>query len=298
MASGPVVLTGASGILGSAFARLLRRDAMVCLGRAELDPAAPDAASRRIAALSASVVINCAGLIRMSRQRSATRRPRWRRTRRLPARLPPGPRQAARPCCISPAPAVMATGKTRPTWKATRCGPTTVHHRSKAHGEERVLRAHPASLVLRLGWVFGGAPGQRKNFVFARLVEAPRKISDRRQPGADRVPQFRRRRGDAIRRAAAGGGARRVQLRRGGARRAAASTTSRRSWRAAGSPAQVVAASFPRRAAVSPNEAACNRRLATLGLGAMRPWRVALTEFVHRLAGGGGTVTGAAWRTC
>lgn len=48
--------------------------------------------------------------------------------------------------------------------------PTTTHHRSKYLSEINVLR-DPNSLVIRTGWLFGGAPNQRKNFVANRIDE-------------------------------------------------------------------------------------------------------------------------------
>lgn len=53
--------------------------------------------------------------------------------------------------------------------------PTTTHHHSKVLSENIVLRA-PSSLVVRTGWIFGGAVENRKNFVARRVEEA--KASD------------------------------------------------------------------------------------------------------------------------
>ena len=50
--------------------------------------------------------------------------------------------------------------------------PSTVHHRAKAAGEAAVREAGGRHLILRLGWLYGGAAGQRKNFVWNRIVEA------------------------------------------------------------------------------------------------------------------------------
>jgi dTDP-4-dehydrorhamnose reductase len=50
--------------------------------------------------------------------------------------------------------------------------PRTVYHRSKHDGELAVRAAHPASLVARVGWLYGGDAAQRRNFVAARLREA------------------------------------------------------------------------------------------------------------------------------
>ncbi len=157
--------------------------------------------------------------------------------------------------------------------------PTTAHHRSKAIGEDLVLRAHPEALVLRLGWVFGGRRGQRKNFVWARLAEARDKAeigSNAVQCGcptaaADVVAQTL-----ALLEANAtgvfncvGGGppARRIDY-------VAAILA------AAGSPALVVPMEFAHHARLSVNEAAVNLRLRAKGFDPMPDWRESLAAFV------------------
>jgi len=49
--------------------------------------------------------------------------------------------------------------------------PTTHHHKAKWLGEKTVLR-DCRSLVIRTGWLFGGEPGNKKNFVARRVEEA------------------------------------------------------------------------------------------------------------------------------
>lgn len=49
--------------------------------------------------------------------------------------------------------------------------PTTHHHRAKWLGEQAVL-CYSNSLVIRTGWLFGGNPENRKNFVARRVEEA------------------------------------------------------------------------------------------------------------------------------
>lgn len=50
--------------------------------------------------------------------------------------------------------------------------PTTHHHRSKLMGEQSVLSANPRNLVVRTGWLFGGPAENPKNFVSRRIDEA------------------------------------------------------------------------------------------------------------------------------
>jgi dTDP-4-dehydrorhamnose reductase len=64
--------------------------------------------------------------------------------------------------------------------------PTTVYHRSKYAGENAVKELASDFLILRTGWLFGGSPEHKKNFVFNRLREASKKdrlVSDPFQAG-------------------------------------------------------------------------------------------------------------------
>ena len=57
--------------------------------------------------------------------------------------------------------------------------PTTHHHRAKFLSEQAVLRAGMGSLVIRTGWLFGGAVTNPKNFVARRIEEAIRALLNR-----------------------------------------------------------------------------------------------------------------------
>lgn len=50
--------------------------------------------------------------------------------------------------------------------------PTTHHHNSKWLAEQAVLSYCKSALVIRAGWLFGGSPKNKKNFVARRLEEA------------------------------------------------------------------------------------------------------------------------------
>ena len=47
--------------------------------------------------------------------------------------------------------------------------PTTVHHNSKLIAEQKVQSFSSSHLILRLGWLFGGNPKSKKNFVINRI---------------------------------------------------------------------------------------------------------------------------------
>jgi len=160
--------------------------------------------------------------------------------------------------------------------------PTTAHHRSKAAGEEQVLRGTKDALVMRLGWVFGGHPAQRKNFVWARLMEARGRSGIGANPSQTGCPTSA---DDVVTQALAllaaqvtgvvncvGNGAPASRLDYVAAILAAGGCTT-----------QVSPVVFARRAPVSPNEAAVNTRLQRLGSDTMSPWRTSLTGFVRSL---------------
>lgn len=162
--------------------------------------------------------------------------------------------------------------------------PTTVHHRSKAAGEVAVREVGCDHLILRTGWLYGGSIAQPKNFVWRRLQEAqstPRLSSDPSQRG---VPTFI---GDVARQTLALLGVGIV----GTYNCTAQGSASRfeyvsRIVQASGLPCVVEpapAGQFTRRAPVSPNEAAVNRRLGLLGLDTMPMWNEALSGYVARL---------------
>jgi len=50
--------------------------------------------------------------------------------------------------------------------------PTTHHHRAKLLGEQSVISASDHNLILRTGWLFGGSFDNKKNFVARRIEEA------------------------------------------------------------------------------------------------------------------------------
>ena len=50
--------------------------------------------------------------------------------------------------------------------------PPTHHHKSKKLAEDLVLRTNRSNLVVRTGWLFGGAKTSQKNFIANRIAEA------------------------------------------------------------------------------------------------------------------------------
>ena len=285
MIDGNIVLAGAKGLLGCSFARSLEGRHLIALGSDALDPATPDLVIRKIVDLSPSLVINCAADTDVEGAEAFPTR-----AFAINATLAEALARAA-----SASGATMlhfsSTGcygswKSTPYIESDALRPTTMHHRSKAEGEALVLRAAPKAIILRLGWVFGGLPGQRKNFVWARLVEA----SDKTAIGSNHLqfgcPTFT---DDIVSQAHVllNSGALGIFNCVGNGTVASRLDYVKEILTASGSRTCVVPVSFARRAPVSPNESALNARLHCLGLDNMPPWRASLATFVASLVSGG-----------
>jgi dTDP-4-dehydrorhamnose reductase len=279
MPEGLIVLTGANGVLGSAFAQHLPANRLVKLGRRDLDAADPGSIRRRMIGLTPSLVVNCAADTDVDGAEAAPERA-FAVNATLAEALAQGAAETHARFVQFSSTGCYGDWKSAPYEETDPLRPTTVHHRSKALGEDLVLRAHPKALVLRLGWLFGGRRGHAKNFVWARLCEACDKSEigcNSAQRGcptsaADVVSQTRL----LLESDAAGlfncvgGGppARRIDY-------VAAILD------AAGSETRVVPRDFARRAPVSANETALNTRLRRMGLDRMPPWRESLAAYVR-----------------
>ena len=278
----PIIVAGAKGILGSAFMAGLPPGRAVGLGSADLDATAPEAAMRRVVALAPSVIVNCAADTDVEGAETDDSRSVAVNIS-LARALAEAARETGARFVHFSSTGCYGNWKTAPYEESDPLRPTTAHHRSKARGEEAVLQTLPEALILRLGLVFGGSPGQRKNFVSARLREAEGKAvigSDPSQVGsptgaADVVGQVMhlldQPAADGIFNCVGGG----PPISRLGYVAAILAYAERQT--------SVEPAVFQRRAAVSANEAAVNRRLQEFGAERMPPWRLSLAAFVTSL---------------
>ena len=254
MRDGPVVLAGAGGMLGQAFGRSALADRIVPLGRDDLQVARSGAIRDRLRAIAPAVVINCAADTDVEGAEDDARTA-FAVNALLPELLAQACRADGARLLHFSSTGCYGDWKRTPydDWDALR--PTTAHHRSKAAGEAAVRDACPDSLILRLGWLYGGAAGHRKNFVWARINEARgagEMFSDPSQTGTPTHVD------DVVRQSI-------VLL------------------ELAGLPTKLRPRAFRRRAPVSPNEAAVNSKLAMLGLDAMPAWDAALARYVTAL---------------
>jgi dTDP-4-dehydrorhamnose reductase len=164
----PLLVAGATGTLGRAFARLCAGRGIPCrlLNRAEFDIASPAGVAAALEAHRPWAVVNAAGYVRVD---DAEREPdRCLRENAL------GPRVLAEACgragigLLTFSSDLVFDGQAgTPYPESAPVGPLSVYGRSKAEAERAVLAAHPAALVVRTSAFFG--PWDGHNFVAAAL---------------------------------------------------------------------------------------------------------------------------------
>lgn len=179
---------------------------------------------------------------------------------------------------------IYGTHKTAPYCEYDDVVPTTHHHRSKLLAEQHVLRHCPDALIVRTGWLFGGAPDNPKNFVMRRIEEA-------RAAGQGAVSSNQQQRGnpsyvrDVARRIFQLLGLQQV----GVFNVVGSGVASRFDYVSAiiqlsGLANDVVpaaASQFQRLAQVSDNEAALNWKSGLIGLAPMPDWRESLGKYLR-----------------
>jgi dTDP-4-dehydrorhamnose reductase len=278
-----IVLVGATGMLGSAFRSAIGQNDLVCLSHGELDIRQPGAIRTRVAELHPNILLNCAADTDVEGAEAAPSRA-FEANALLPDLLAQACRDVGTKLVQFSSTGCYGDHKQGPYDDYDALRPTTVHHRAKAAGEAAVREAGCDHLILRLGWLFGGAPGQRKNFVWARIVEArakPEIASDPHQTGnpthVDDVVKQTFRLLDA-------------EL-SGTFNCVATGAVTRFDYVAhivalAGLPTRLIPRRFERRAPVSPNEAATNIKLDLLNLNVMPSWKDSLGQYVRSMLSG------------
>lgn len=275
------VIAGAGGMLGFAFAEQLGVTA-VALHRDALDVARIAAIDAAIARSGAQVVINCAAHTDVE---GAEAQPddAWRVNALLPGILGTACRRHGAVLVHLSSTGAYGDWKDTPYDEEDQLRPTTVHHRSKAAGEMAVRDSGCEHLIVRTGWLFGGAPGQPKNFVWKRILEAasrPAMTSDASQTGNPTATT------DVVRQTLAtlaAGFRGTVNIVSQG--QATRYDYVKRIISTAGIATEVTPTTTPfaRAARVSPNEAAVNLRLQRLGLDMMPHWTEAVDCYVAML---------------
>jgi dTDP-4-dehydrorhamnose reductase len=273
-----IILTGAGGLLGSAFRAALTGESVVSIGRSQLDADAPDALAQIVRDAAPELVINCAAHTDLE---AAERDPTadFKVNGRLPGVIGEICKRENATLLHFSSTGCYGDWKSTPYSEDDEVRPTTAHHRAKLAGEDAIRGSGCRHMILRTGWLYGGLPDQPKNFVWRRLVEARATdvmISDASQRGCPTYVV------DLVRQAL-------LMIRQslqGVFNVTAQGNASRYEYVAA-----IVAAAqlacvvkpgppFKRLAPVSPNETAVNARLQKLGLDQMPQWRESLSAYV------------------
>jgi dTDP-4-dehydrorhamnose reductase len=162
--SAPILVTGATGTLGRAFARICAARGLGhrLLCRAELDIADQDSVERAFDRFQPWAVINAAGYVRVDEAE--------RDHARCFRENVDGPATLARACARHGVPLVNFSSdlvfdgrRDAPYVEDDAVAPLNVYGRSKARGEAIVLDRHPQALVVRTSAFFG--PWDEYNFV-------------------------------------------------------------------------------------------------------------------------------------
>ncbi|QJD98907.1 sugar nucleotide-binding protein [Massilia forsythiae] len=167
-AAAPILISGASGTLGRAFARICRARNLAyrLLSRHDMDIGDPDSVERALALHKPWAVINTAGYVRVDdAERDVERCMRENAT---------GPAVLAAACArhgvhltTFSSDLVFDGAQERPYVETDAVAPLGVYGKSKAQAELRVQDAHPGALVVRTSAFFG--PWDRHNFVTLAL---------------------------------------------------------------------------------------------------------------------------------
>jgi dTDP-4-dehydrorhamnose reductase len=165
-----LAITGATGTLGRAFARVCARRGIAhrLLSRGEMDIADPDAVRAALDGVRPWAVVNAAGYVRVDEAEAEPHR--------CLRENADGPAVLATACAargiglLTVSSDLVFDGcKNAPYVESDPVCPVNVHGRSKADAEARVLAACPAALVVRTAALFG--PWDAHDFVTVALRE-------------------------------------------------------------------------------------------------------------------------------
>jgi len=164
-ASRPLLITGATGTLGHAFARICEKRGLAyqLLSRAQLDIADEASVGAAVSQYEPWAVVNAAGYVRVD---DAETHPEICRRENVS-----GPAMLARACADRGLPLVTFSSdlvfdgkKSEPYVESDAPSPLNVYGRSKADAEAQVLKEFPGALVIRTSAFFG--PWDQHNFVW------------------------------------------------------------------------------------------------------------------------------------
>jgi dTDP-4-dehydrorhamnose reductase len=277
---GRILLFGASGLLGSSFARVLGpRAKLVARVAVSRDPLAGMEPLLRSGEFSA--IINCIAHTNVEAAESDIRTS-YEVNAFLPGRIARIAQKAGVQFLHFSSTGCYGDARTEPWDDFAVPAPYSQHHLSKLAGEAEVRRESPNSLILRTGWLYGVPPPGRADFI-AKIKEhadgRPHMFSDPRQKGNPTCVD------DVVRQSLL-----LLEKEESGTLNCVARGVARRIdyvraiVAALGLPTRIEEAPeghFIRRAPVSPNEAAINLKLELLGMEIMPEWQSALNAHVQ-----------------
>ena len=164
----PILVTGATGTLGRAFARLCAERDLGCrvLTRQELDITDPGSIERALDAHRPWALINAAGYVRVDEAEHDAERC-FRENSDGPAHLAAACARHGLPLVTYSSDLVFDGERDSPYVESDAIRPLNVYGQSKARAEERVLDRHPGALVIRTSSFFG--PWDEHNFITIAL---------------------------------------------------------------------------------------------------------------------------------
>jgi dTDP-4-dehydrorhamnose reductase len=169
----PILVTGATGTLGQAFARICAHRGLACAltGRDELDITDEASIAAAIERFRPWAIVNAAGFVRA--------REAERRFDECLAANAIGPELLGRACMAAGIPLVTFSsdlvfdGKLgRPYVEPDRPAPASAYGRSKAEAEARLMAIDAQALIIRTSAFFG--PWDRHNFLFSTIEKLKR----------------------------------------------------------------------------------------------------------------------------
>jgi dTDP-4-dehydrorhamnose reductase len=160
----PILITGATGTLGRAFARIckMRNLAFRLLGRAEMDIADQASVERAIARHQPWALINASGYVRVDQAETEVKRC-FRENVQGPAMLAAACARHGVHLTTFSSDLVFDGRRQSPYTEADAVAPLSIYGHSKAAAEHIVLNRHDSALVVRTSSFFG--PWDRHNFL-------------------------------------------------------------------------------------------------------------------------------------
>lgn len=276
-----IVLTGCKGLLGSAFLEALSSFEVWPLEHRDLENHEEGKILELFDSIKPDTVFNCAAHTDLE---AAERDPAldYRTNAQLPGLIAVACKKFGVTMVHFSSTGCYGRWKTTPYTEEDALHPTTKHHIAKRDGEDAIRMSGCNWLIFRLGWLYGGAPKMRKNFVWNRLIEAAsvsQLSSDASQMGCPTyvkdVVQQSMRVVDAdhtgVFNLTAHGYASRFEY--------VSEIIKASKLLCSVTPRQA----FSRLAPVSGNEMALNQRLQQIGLDTMPDWRTPLNAYVQEL---------------